>query len=276
MEAILSGLREYNPSVSLKAMPVIFSAHGNPMNALRDNAFTAFLGRWAGDWPRPRAILAVSAHWEEPEPRVLAAGKPGLLYDFYGFPPELSGVTYPAPGDPGLAADLLKALRGAGFKAEPETDRGLDHGVWAPLCRIYPKPEVPVVQASLLYGPDLRGHIAFGAALAPFRERGCLIFCSGNLVHNLGTADFHNPDRTPEDWAQEFDAWVKDRVRAGAWEDLASFRTAHPLGRRAHPSVEHFTPLLVAAGAAGKGPEVSFPFEGFEHGTISMRCVRFD
>ena len=256
-------------------LPVLFSAHGNPMNAIRDTPFTRFLSGYAQQLPKPRALAVVSAHWESEEPAVIKSSKPGQLYDFYGFPKELYSVRYPALGSPEVAAEVIQAFREAGIEAREENKRGLDHGVWSPLIKLYPKADIPVVQVSLPRN-SLAAVLTLGEGLSSLRERGILIICSGNLVHNLGTADFHRALGPAEDWALEFDAWVKKALLDGDRGELVSLKSAGTLARQAHPSPEHYAPLLAAVGAAGPGAKVSFPFEGFEHGTISMRCVRFD
>jgi len=258
-------------------MPVLFVAHGNPMNAIVDSVFTRFLESWGRAFPVPKAILAVSAHWESAVPLVTSSPRPETIHDFYGFPDELFAVRYPAPGDPDLARRAVDLLGKAGRPARLDPRRGLDHGVWSPMRRLEPRASIPIVQLSLLHGEPMEEHLRMGAALAPLRDEGVLVLGSGNLVHNLGTADLARRDFLPEPWAVEFDAWVKERLDAGDPESLARFRERAPHGSFAHPTVEHFAPLLVVAGAARDGSSrVTHPFEGFEHGTISLRCVAFD
>lgn len=246
------------------------------MNALRDNAFTRFVSGLAGGLPAPRAILAVSAHWERSPLAVTAAPHPETVHDFWGFPEELYRLRYPAPGSPALAALVLELLGAAGFDTDVDGERGLDHGAWAPLLRLYPKADVPVVQLSLPTDLPLPRLLDVGRALAPLREEGVLILGSGNLVHNLRTVAFEDEQAPTAPWARDFDLWVADRLRSGDLDALAAPRERGPQGRLAHPTLEHYAPLLVTLGAAGAGAAVSFPFEGFEHGTISMRCVRLD
>jgi 4,5-DOPA dioxygenase extradiol len=263
-------------------MPVVFTAHGNPMNAIRDNAFTRFLASWSAGLPRPRAIVAISAHWESPGILVTGSERPGTIHDFFGFPRDLSEIRYAAPGDPALARRTVDLLGEADLAASIDPGRGIDHGVWSPLRRLYPGHEIPVVQVSLQSGVPMEAHIAAGEALAPLRDEEILILGSGNLVHNLHTADLGLEDAPPESWALEFDAWVASRLDAWDLASLASFREIAPHGRLAHPTVEHYAPLLVAAGAADVSepsrdrPSVTRAYEGFEHGTISLRCAVFD
>src|SRR5262249_6407668 len=155
-------------------MPAVFSAHGNPMNAIRENAFTRFLGTWRRDLPKPCAILVVSAHWEAPALACTGSERPPTIHDFYGFPDELYALRYPAPGDPRLAARVA-ALTGASIDRE----RGLDHGAWAPLLKIFPGADVPVVQISLMARAPMERHLDVGRALAPLRDEGVLMLGSG-------------------------------------------------------------------------------------------------
>ncbi|MCK6682924.1 MAG: dioxygenase [Thermoanaerobaculia bacterium] len=256
-------------------MPVWFSAHGNPMNALGGTPFATFLSRWGRTVSRPRAILMVSAHWESTRLAVTSSGRPGTIHDFYGFPAELYTLRYPAPGDPELARQLLRLLGDAGLAATADERRGLDHGAWAPLLFVLPEADIPVVQLSLTRPANLHEHLAVGRALSPLRDEDVLIVGSGNIVHNLGAADLSARDLPVERWAEDFDSWVAERLLA--WDVEALCRPWQgPHGRRAHPTLEHYAPLLVVAGAAGsEKPEISFPFATFEHANLSMRCVEF-
>lgn len=257
-------------------LPVLFCAHGNPMNAVRQNAFTRFLKAWRGHLPRPRAVLAVSAHWESATLTLTAAPRPETLHDFHGFSQELHELRYPVPGAPDVAQRAQELLGAAGFEARAWWQQGLDHGVWAPLVQLYPEADIPIAQLSLLEGAPLARHVDVGRALAPLRGEGILVLCSGNLVHNLATADLSCESHTPEPWALAVDGWIKSQLDHWRIETLERIHDDLPDGRKAHPSLEHLAPLLVACGAADPRPAVSYPYEGFEHGTISMRCVRFD
>jgi 4,5-DOPA dioxygenase extradiol len=256
--------------------PICFTAHGNPMNALGRTAFARFLIRWGADLPRPRALLVVSAHWEQARLQVTAAERPETIHGFYGFPQELYGLSYPAPGDPALAKRVQARLRGAGMEASLDPTRGLDHGAWAPLRGLVPAADLPVVQLSLLAGVPFPRHLEVGRALAPLRDEGVLILGSGNLVHNLATADLGQADLPPVAWAVAFDDWVRHGLDTWDLAALAEFAERAPYGGQAHPTAEHYLPLLVACGAADPRPRVSYPYEGFEHGSLSLRCVRMD
>lgn len=256
--------------------PVLFCAHGNPMNALGDTPFAARLESWGRSLPRPEAILMISAHWESARLTVGAASSPATLHDFFGFPQALSALRYPAPGQPDLASRVQARLRAAGFEADLDPERGLDHGVWSVLRFLFPTCAVPVVPLSLLRTHAFEQHLTVGRALAPLRDEGVLIVGSGNLVHNLRRADLGTRERPVEPWAAEFDAWVCARLADRQHDTLAGFLVDAPHGGQAHPTPEHYVPLLVACGAAGTEARVVQIHEGFEHASLSMRCVQFD
>ncbi len=257
-------------------LPALFLAHGSPMVALAADAYTQALERAADAIPRPRAVLAVSAHWEAPLPlRVTAAARPPLLYDFAGFPAELHRLEYPAPGDPALAAEVVARLAAAGFPAVPDPRRGFDHGVWVPLRRLYPRAEVPVVALSLPAGAAPARLLALGRALAPLRDAGVLVLGSGGIVHNLRRLVWEDRDAPVEPWARAFDDWVRARLEARDLAGLAAYRATAPHAALAVPTTEHFDPLLVVAGSAGDEERVVDLYAGFHHGTLSMRCLAF-
>lgn len=245
-------------------LPVAFVAHGAPLLAT-DDVRGAPLRAWGAKLPRPRAILAVSAHWRSRGPAVGATETIPLLYDFGGFPEELYRLQYPAPGAPEVAERVV-ALTGAARAPA----RGLDHGVWVPLLHLFPAADVPVLQLSL---PVDRDPYELGRALAPLRDEGVLILGSGVLVHNLGALDWTEARARPK-WAVDFDRWAADALARGDHDTLRNWRRA-PGASLAHPTDEHYTPLLVAAGAAGPATPATFPVEGFDYGTLSRRCVQW-
>ncbi len=244
------------------------------MNALGGTPFSRGLEDWGRRTPRPRAFLVISAHWETRGLAVTAAVEPETIYDFGGFPEALYSIRYPAPGAPDLAREVVDARAGADIEAVADGQRGIDHGAWSPLLFLRPAADLPVVQLSLDRGRSLTELVDVGRALRPLRDRGVLILGSGNLVHNLRTVNFEDRDAPVEDWSRQFDEWIRDRLLAWDLPALAA-PEAGPHGRQAHPTREHYAPILVAAGAADPGPLVSFPWEGYEHATISMRCVQF-
>lgn len=253
-------------------MPTAFVSHGSPMNALLPEAADAWHA-WAGHMPRPRAVLAISAHWETAGPTLGAVETLPLIYDFFGFPPALSELTYEAPGAPALAG-RLRELTGGTWPSE--TARGWDHGTWVPLRCMYPAADVPVLQLGLPRGTDAAALWAMGERLEPLRDEGVLILASGSMTHNLGTVQ-RGPDPATPDWAREFDAWAEATLSARDADTLRDFVRAAPDNAMSHPTPEHFTPLLVAAAAGSlETAEVSFPVTGFELGSLSRRCVQFD
>jgi len=233
-------------------MPVVFVSHGSPMLPFEDIPARKFLLGLGAKLPRPKAVLCISAHWEAAVPSVTGAEKLATIHDFYGFPRALYELEFDAPGSPDLAARAVALLKETGLEAKVDAGRGRDHGCWNPLMLIYPQSGIPVVQLSLIEGADAEAHLKLGRALAPLRKEGVLIFCSGGAVHNLRWLDREGRGGTI-DWAAEFDRWVGERVEAGDAEALAHYRDAAPNAILAHPSEEHFLPLLVAVGAASDG-----------------------
>lgn len=250
-------------------MPALFVGHGSPMNALEDNAFTRAWRAVAAALPRPRAVLCVSAHWETDGPRVTAREQPRTIHDFYGFPPELFRVQYPAPGAPALAERVV-AL-GAAHGAARDTGWGIDHGAWSVLIRMYPEADVPVVQLSLDTGLSPAEHFALARALRPLRDEGVLLLGSGNIVHNLRLMRWES---TAFDWAEAFDARVAERIEQGDDDALIDWRALGPGAALAVPTAEHYLPLLYALAQRGPGEKATFFAEGVTLGSISMRSVR--
>jgi len=197
----------------------------------------------------PKALVVVSAHWEESVPTVMSSEKPPMLYDYFGFPPDAYRITWPAPGNPQLAARVRELLGGAGFTTAEDRERGYDHGTFVPLMITYPEANVPVVQLSLKRGLDAREHLEMGRALAPLRDEGVFILGSGNTFHNLRA---FGAARSREG-AAKFDEWVQAAATAtpaSRDEQLIDWAKA-PYAKFCHPREEHLIPLMVAAGAAG-------------------------
>ncbi|HJW08868.1 MAG TPA: class III extradiol ring-cleavage dioxygenase [Holophagaceae bacterium] len=252
--------------------PVLFISHGSPLRALDGGAWGEALKR-LGARLAPKAILSVSAHWEAAEPlRLSSSAKPETLHDFGGFPAELYGIQYPAPGEPALAGRAAGLLRDSGFPAVLDPQRPLDHGTWSPLVHMVPDAKVPVVQLSLPRPRDPQALLRIGQALAPLRDEGVLILGSGGIVHNLRRLDWHGRGDQPEAWSLAFDAWAAEALARGNTEALLDWERRAPEPRTAHPTTEHWDPLFVALGAAG-GSAVSTIYEGFEMGNLSLRSV---
>lgn len=255
---------------STARMPAVYLSHGAPPLA-DDPIWPGELRAWARDLPRPRAILMVSAHWEDAPVMLGATETVPLVHDFWGFPERYSQVTYPAPGAP----DLARAVRGLlpGEVAD-QPARGLDHGAYVPLKEMFPAADVPVLQISL---PTLdpAGLFALGRALAPVRDEGVLPIGSGFFTHNLGLITPQMPGAPA--WSQEFDAWGRDALERADVDALLDFAHASPVGTTAHPRTEHFAPLFVTLGmadAAGDLDAATQPIDGFWWG-LSKRSVQF-
>jgi 4,5-DOPA dioxygenase extradiol len=256
----------------MTSMPVIFLAHGAPM-LLDDAAWVAELAAWAAALPRPKAILVVSAHWDA-SPTAIGATEPvPLVYDFYGFPARYYRLRYPAPGAPELAARVHGLLAARGIPVVREPERGLDHGVYVPLLCMVPAADIPVLQISMP-GLEPAPLLELGRALAPLRDEGVLIIGSGFLTHNLRARG----EATPS-WAREFDAWAQDVISRFDLDAMADFAARAPAVHLALPTTEHYTPLLVAAGAASAGDHaVDFPITGYWNafsGALTRRSVQF-
>jgi 4,5-DOPA dioxygenase extradiol len=262
------------PSASPPAglIPIAFAGHGSPLLAL-DEQKGSELRAWAQAMPRPSAILVLSPHWQTRDPTIGATTKLPLLYDFSGFPEALSRIQYAPPAAPKLAERLERLLAGK-HTVGRSPDRKLDHGAWVPLLHMYPRADVPVLQLSL---PRREPEELFdlGRLLATLADEGVLVLCTGVLVHNLRSTDFGGAKPTPA-WAKEFDAWCADVLLRKDFDALVQFRVRAPRLGMAHPTEEHFLPLLVAAGASStRSRVVTFPITGFEYSSLSRRCVQF-
>jgi 4,5-DOPA dioxygenase extradiol len=255
-------------------LPSLFVSHGAPTLILENGPACDFLRGLGGTLPRPKAVLAVSAHWETARPTLGATPRPETIHDFFGFPDALYRMRYAAPGAPELArraADLL-AARGIATATDPE--RGLDHGAWVPLMLMYPGADIPVLQLSIQPQLGPAHHIAVGRALAPLRDEGVLILASGGAVHNLRALAW-NRAGAPADWAQGFDDWLVRKVEGGAVDDLVAYRERAEGAVEAHPRDEHLMPIFVALGAAGENATGKRIYQGFEHGSLSMAAFSF-
>jgi aromatic ring-opening dioxygenase catalytic subunit (LigB family) len=244
----------------MSRMPVVFLPHGGGPWPFVDlgmddkPGFDALAGylRSVAQLPKtkPKALLVISAHWEEAAPTVMTSERPPMLYDYYGFPPESYRITWPAPGHPQLAARVRDLLEKAGFATGEDRERGYDHGTFVPLKLAYPEAEIPVVQLSLKAGLDPEEHLRIGRALAPLRDEGVFILGSGMTFHNLRA--FRDPRAHPV--AETFDTWLREAATLPAAERDEQLKVweAAPMARLAHPREEHLAPLFVIAGAAGE------------------------
>ncbi len=259
-------------------MPVLFIGHGSPMNIILDNSYTRHLSGLAEILPKPKAIMVISAHWLTKGTSVTCMARPKTIHDFYGFPDELYAQRYPSPGAPEEArvtADLVKAV-----KVSCSSEWGLDHASWAVLKHIYPKADIPVFEMSLAYSYNewhpkpLQYHYDIARELSELRHRGVLIIGSGNIVHNLGMLDFENIDAPIYDWAGEFDELIKDNLVKRNHDALLRYHELGPSSSLAVPTLDHYLPMIYAVALQENTEPLTFIHEGFQYGSISMRCFK--
>ncbi|XRQ11028.1 dioxygenase [Actinomadura welshii] len=254
----------------MSRMPVLYLSHGAPPLA-DDPVWPDELARWSARLPKPKAVLMVSAHWEEAPLSIGATRQVPLVYDFWGFPEKYFKVRYDAPGAPELADAVRKLVPGV----HQDEERGLDHGAYVPLVEMYPDADVPVLQMSM---PTLEPKRLFevGRSLAPLRDEGVLIVGSGFTTHNLSKINMRlASDIAPGAWSAEFDDWAQQTVERGDVDALLDFLDKAPAARIAHPRTEHFAPLFMAVGADADNPSGSRSvIDGYWYG-LAKRSFQF-
>jgi 4,5-DOPA dioxygenase extradiol len=253
-------------------LPAIFLGHGSPMNAIQQNGYTEAWRRWGQAYPKPSAVLCISAHWYVRRTAVTFAPQPITIHDFGGFPPELYAVQYPAPGDQALAQRVRDIL--APEPVDFDEEWGFDHGTWSVLKHVYPEADIPVVQLSINASRPAAWHFELGRRLSPLREQGILIVGSGNLVHNLRAWLRGAPTGEPFDWALRFDTAARAAMASGEWTSLIDYERWGRDAQLSVPTPEHYLPLLYVLGSARPAEELSFPVQGFDGGSISMLSVQ--
>jgi 4,5-DOPA dioxygenase extradiol len=259
-------------------LPTLFLSHGSPLHARGESRAAEGWAALARRLPRPVAVLVISAHWETALPMLSGGAQPETIHDFGGFPPDLYQIRYPAPGAPALAQRVAALLKDAGLAASVNGCRGLDHGAWVPLRQMYPQADVPVVQLSLQPALGAAHHLRLGTVLSPLAHDDVLVIGSGHLTHNLrelmqllqrGSVQFgQETDAAP--YVAAFTDWVDRSLRAPTLDDLAQWEQHAPEALRAHPTPEHFLPLLVARAAAGEAAAVERLDLGVEARVLAM------
>jgi 4,5-DOPA dioxygenase extradiol len=248
-------------------MPAVFFGHGSPMLALEDNRYTQAWRDAAASIPRPKAIVAVSAHWYTRGTGVTAHERQKTVHDFYGFPQALFDVEYTPPGDPALAERVRGLLKPV--DVHPDLSWGLDHGTWSVLMHAYPQADIPIIQLSIDATQPNAWHYEMGKKLAPLRDEGVLVAGFGNVVHNLQFMK-RAPGSPPFDWAERFERTVKDALLAHDHDPLLHYDSLGEDARLSVPTPDHYLPLLYIAGVQDEEEPASILIDGIDMGSVSM------
>lgn len=255
----------------LHTLPALFISHGSPMLALEPGQVGIALERISHNLPKPKAIVVMSAHWEDRVLEVSTATRPKTWHDFNGFPEALYHLQYPASGDPELAEIIIQKLQDAGFEAHANAIRPRDHGVWMPLLHMYPDADIPIVQISLPKFYSARQIYRLGKTLSYLRNQQILLIGSGSITHNLAELSWHEQTQVPE-WASEFRNRVAHLLQTSDYDAVLNWQTlAHV--KRNHPTLEHLAPLFFTMGA---GQRMSIVHSSFSMGALGMDMYRFD
>ncbi|WP_075981673.1 DODA-type extradiol aromatic ring-opening family dioxygenase [Bacillus massilinigeriensis] len=254
-------------------VPSLFLAHGSPMLAMEDNQYTRFLNS-LGEQIHPKAIVIFSAHWES---EVLTISYTDdeyeTIYDFYGFPDELYAIKYPAKGSKEVANIIEKRLEATNIKVQRDHSRGLDHGSWTLLSKMYPKADIPVIQVSVHPFLSPEDQYKIGSALKGLGKEDILVIGSGVTVHNLRMVNWGS--KTPEPWAIQFDDWLIEKVENNDLQSLFHYEQLAPNAKYAVPRPEHFVPFYIALGSGEDTKKAKIIYRSYEFGTLSYLCYQF-
>ncbi|UKJ06314.1 4,5-DOPA dioxygenase extradiol [Solitalea lacus] len=269
METLKSWVQSLTTATNSPIMPALFVGHGSPMNAIEENDYTKAWKLIGELVAVPKAILVVSAHWLTRGTYVTAMEKPRTIHDFGGFPRQLFEVEYPAPGSVEFATLTKQQVKLAQIELDHEW--GLDHGTWSVLVKMFPQADIPVFQLSIDFTKPISWHYELTKELNFLRSKGVLIIGSGNIVHNLRMVNFH--EQGGYDWANEFDETVKELLIQNNHSKLINFESLGKSALLSIPTTEHYIPLIYTIGLMKDNENVSFPIEGMDLGSISMRSV---
>lgn len=253
-------------------MPILFIGHGNPLNAITDNTYRKAWREVGENLPKPNAILCISAHWLTKGTYVATTDKPETIHDFYGFPKELFEQQYPSPGAPDYARLTQQEVNETQILSDPNW--GLDHGAWSVLMNMFPKANIPTYQLSIDYSKPPAYHYNLAKELFSLRKKGVLIIASGNIVHNLQQANWA-PNAKPYDWAIEFDLAVENHINKHNHEALINYTNWGSVAKFAHPTNDHYLPLLYTLGLRGDDENPIYFNHSFDMGSMSMRSIIF-
>lgn len=272
--AKLSEIKNLTANLPLQEelMPVLFIGHGSPMNGIEDNEFSQKWAEIGRTMPVPQAVIVVSAHWFTRGTAVTAMNFPQTIHDFGGFPQALFDATYPAPGNPKLAAETAKLIQSTGV--ELDHDWGLDHGAWTVLKHMFPAADIPVLQLSIDYTKSPRGHYDLARELYQLRRKGVLIMGSGNMVHNLRMLSWEMINGGGYDWALEMNAQFKSLIMNGDHEPLMNYERLGKAAMLAIPTPEHYLPLLYTLGLQQQNEEVTIFNDKTVGGSLTMTSVK--
>ncbi len=268
--------KEYKVKImAKKLLPTIFVSHGAPTLLLEDIPARDFLKELGKKYRGVKAVLCISAHWMTTNPTVNVVERNETIHDFYGFPPELYKLNYPASGEIEIAENTAEIINDHGITCEIDLARGLDHGAWVPMMLMFPDVDIPVFQLSIQQHMDPKKHHALGMVIESLRHDGVLILGSGGAVHPLGYAPLRSGAETDQ-WALDFDSWLTKAVANGDDNAIKNFDKVSPYPERAHPYPDHFMPLLTSMGAAGKGSKGELIHHSWYWGDLGMAAYEFN
>ena len=263
----------------MTTFPPLFLSHGAPNMALHDTPVRRFMSGLGANYPKPDAVVVISAHFETNGTVVVTDPSPGMIYDFRGFEPELYEVNYPAPGEPKLAAEVADLITKGGLVVQKTDKRGYDHGTWVPLSLVWPDADIPVVQVSIDPDQTPMFHYKIGKALSSLPARNIAVVGTGNITHNLpalfqkGKDEYL--DKNIKGWVKDFLRWFDSELTSGKSDKLLNYRDEAPFAKENHPTDDHLLPIFVAMGAAGTGYKANKIHESYEFDILAMDAWEF-